>query len=520
MIGSVKTPTLPYVYLECVAIGAVAILEEDSGETPVTGLTHISSSSVRHLRWSALLCLMLGMLLAIVSPSLAQESQPRVQVVKIDGTITPVMAQYVDRGIKKAERDNAAAVVLEIDTPGGLSSAMDDIVNDILQSEVPVIAYVSPQNARAASAGVYITYASHIAAMAPGTNIGSASPVQIGGDADSDGTSTMERKVLNDAIARIENLANLRGRNAEWAVSAVRDAANITADRALELGVINLMASDLDTLLNEVDGLQVALANGETVTLVTAGAQTATTNMNAIEEFLQLISDPTIAYLLLSIGSLGIFLELSNPGGFVPGIIGVICLILGFYALGTLPVNWTGVLLIGFAFALFFIDLFVTSFGLLLVGGLISFIVGSYLLIDTNVPGYDGVSRPIIWTSAALVLAFATVIGYFVLRSQRRRPTTGKPAILGEVGVVRKELSPTGFVFLEGELWTATAEDLPEGASLPVGSHVEVTAIDGLRLTVRATTAPVDDEIRNAPRREAIVPVGTVMEERSRPVSQ
>jgi membrane-bound serine protease (ClpP class) len=300
----------------------------------------------------------------------------------------------------------------------------------------------------------------------------------------------------------------------------VRDAANITADKALELGVINLIAPDLDTLLNQVDGQQVPLANGETVTLITAGAQTSTTDMNAIEEFLQLISDPTIAYLLLSFGSLGIFLELSNPGGFVPGIFGVICLILGFYALGTLPVNWTGVLLIGFAFALFFIDIFVSSYGLLLVGGLISFIVGSYLLIDTNVPGYDAVSRPIIWTSAALVLAFAAAIGYFVLRSQRRRPTTGKPAILGQVGVVRKELSPTGFVFLDGELWSATAENLPEGASVPVDSHVEVTRIDGLRLTVRPTTAPVDDGIRSASRREAIVPVGTVMEERSHPVSQ
>jgi membrane-bound serine protease (ClpP class) len=463
---------------------------------------------------------MLGTLLSILSPAVAQDSQPRVQVVKIDDTITPVMAQYVDRGIGKAERDNAAAVVLQIDTPGGLSSAMDDIVDDILASEVPVIAYVSPQNARAASAGVYITYASHVAAMAPGTNIGSASPVQMGGGENSDGTSTMERKVMNDAIARIKNLAELRGRNVDWAISAVRDAANITADEALSLGVIDLMAPDLDTLLNDVDGRQVTLANGETATLATAGARTSTTQMNAIEQFLQLIADPTIAYLLLSFGSLGIFLELSNPGSFVPGIVGVVCFILGLYALGTLPVNWTGVLLIGFAFLLFFIDLFVSSYGLLLVGGLISFIVGSYLLIDTNVPGYDEVSRPVIWTSASLVLASAATIGYFVLRSQRRRPTTGTPAILGQVGVVRKALDPTGFVFMDGELWTATAEDLPEGGSLPVGSHVEVVAIDGLRLTVRPTTAPVEDDVRDAPRREAIVPIHTVTEERRRPASR
>ncbi|HVL23770.1 MAG TPA: nodulation protein NfeD [Thermomicrobiales bacterium] len=463
-----------------------------------------------------MLCLLLGTLLALASPAIAQQSQPRVEVIQIDGTITPVMAQYVDRGIKKAEHDNAAAVVLEIDTPGGLSSAMDDIVDDILQSEVPVIAYVSPQNARAASAGVYITYATHIAAMAPGTNIGSASPVQIGNE-DSNGQSTMERKVMNDAIARIENLAKLRGRNVDWAISAVRDAANITADEALSLGVIDLIAPDLDTLLTDVDGMQVPLANGETVTLSTAGARTSTIHMNGIEQFLQLISDPTIAYLLLSFGSLGIFLELANPGGYVPGVVGLICFILGFYALGTLPVNWTGVLLIGFAFLLFFIDLFVSSYGLLLTGGLISFIVGSYLLIDTNVPGYSEVSRPIIWTAASLIVAGAAAIGFFVVRSMRRRPATGKPAILGQVGVVRTELNPTGFVFLEGELWTATAEGLPAGGSLPAGTNVEVTAIDGLRLTVRKTTTPVVDEVRNTPRQESIVPVSTIMEEGRRP---
>ena len=471
----------------------------------------LSLSSRLMLRWAAMACLLLGMALALTGPSLAQDAQPRVHLLKIDGTITPVMAQYVDRGIDKAARDNAAAVVLEIDTPGGLSSAMDDIINDILASEVPVVAYVSPQGARAASAGVYITYAAHIAAMAPGTNIGSASPVQLGGEG-GDGTSTMERKVMNDAVARIRNLATLRERNVEWAEQAVREAANITADEALTLDVIDLMAPDLATLLDAIDGRQVSLANGELVTLTTAGARVSTSGMNGIEQALQLISDPTIAYLLLSIGSLGIFLELSNPGGFVPGIIGVLSLILGFYALGTLPVNWTGVLLIGFAFLLFFIDLFVTSFGLLLVGGLISFIVGSYLLIDTNVPGYDGVSRPIIWTSAALVLAAAAAVGYFVLRAQRRRPATGAPAMLGAVGEVRRELSPTGLVFLDGELWTATAEGLPEGALLPVGSHVEVIAIDGLRLTVRPTTAPVRNPVHAAPRQEGIIPVRTLRE--------
>lgn len=466
----------------------------------------VPSPSRLALRWAAMVCLLLGMVLGITGPALAQTSQPRVERLKIDGTITPIMAQYVDRGIDKAARNGAAAVVLEIDTPGGLSSAMDDIIQDILQSRVPVIAYVSPQGARAASAGVYITYASHIAAMAPGTNIGSASPVQLGGDG-GDGTTTMERKVINDAIARITNLATLRGRNVEWAVSAVREADNITADEALRLGVITLMAPDLDTLLANLDGTDVPLGDGRTVTLQTAGAEVVTTRMNGIEQVLQLVSDPTIAYLLLSIGSLGIFLELSNPGGFVPGIVGALSFILGLYALGTLPVNWTGVLLIAFAFALFFIDLFVPSFGILLVSGLISFIVGSYLLIDTNVPGYDAVSRPIIWTAAALALVAAATVGYFVLRSQRLRPTTGAPAIVGMVGEARQELAPTGLVFIDGEFWSATAERLPEGESLPAGSRVEVVAIDGLRLTVRPTVAPITNPVRAAPRQEDIVAV-------------
>jgi membrane-bound serine protease (ClpP class) len=212
----------------------------------------------------------LGTALLVIQPALAQEGSGTVRVVDIDGTITPAMASYVDRSMKSAQRDNVDAIVLHINTPGGLSTAMDDIVNDILQSEVPVIAWVGPTNARAASAGVYITYATHIASMAPGTNIGSASPIQLGGDGEQTGETTSERKVMNDAVARIENLAKLRDRNVNWAISAVRDADNITADKALELGVINLLAPDIETLLQDIHGMQVNLANGETVTLNTS----------------------------------------------------------------------------------------------------------------------------------------------------------------------------------------------------------------------------------------------------------
>jgi membrane-bound serine protease (ClpP class) len=448
--------------------------------------------------------LLVGSILSVAGASFGQETRTEVRQIDIDGTITPAMASYVDRGISSAERDGVNAIVLRVDTPGGLSSAMDDIVTDILESEVPVIVYVAPGNARAASAGVYITYASHIAAMAPGTNIGSASPVQGTGE---DIDSTMERKVVNDAVARIENLAELRGRNVEWAIAAVRDAENITATRALEIGVIDLMAPTLEALLEEVDGREVELQDGEVVTLATAGADVTTTGMNAIESFLQLISEPTIAYLLLSFGSLGIFLELSNPGQFVPGTIGAISFILGFYSLGTLPVNWTGLLLIAFGFALFFMEIFVTSFGILTVGGLAAFIVGSYMLIDENVPGYGEISRPVIWTSAGLVMVSALIVGYLVVRTQRKTSSTGKTGLIGEIGAVRTALAPSGMVYVGGELWSAVAEGLAEGESIPAGTAVEVIAVDGLRLRVRQTSAVRRGDMHRTSRHESLVPV-------------
>ena len=438
---------------------------------------------------------------ALMSVS-AQSATPNVAIIEIDGTITPAMASYVKSSIGDAERDDAAAIVLRIDTPGGLSTAMDDIVNAIIASEVPVIAWVGPTNARAASAGVYITYASHIAAMAPGTNIGSASPVSADG---SDMTDTMENKVVNDAVSRIRNLAELRDRNEEWAVSAVVEADNITATEALELGVVNLLAPDIPSLLNDVHGTTVTLQSGDSATLNTADASVDTIEMNAFESFLQLISDPTIAYLLISFGSLGIFLELSNPGTFIPGIVGVVSFILGFYGLGTLPVNWTGIALIALAFALFFIDLFVSSYGLLLVGGMISFVLGSYMLIDESVPGYGTVARPVIWVCSALVLLSAISIGTLVIKLQRSAPTTGKNAMIGEIATVRQELHPDGMVFFDGELWSATLDHENERA--PVGAHVRIVDVVGIRLTV-ANTAEIDvNEVAATSRRETLVPV-------------
>jgi membrane-bound serine protease (ClpP class) len=451
-----------------------------SGDDGRQGVPLNQSPRSTRIRILALLSVFLGLTLSLISPVFAQ-NQSKVEVVSIDGTITPVMARFVERGINRAENRNANAVVLEIDTPGGLSSAMDDIIRSILESDVPVIAYVTPRGAHAASAGVYISYASHVSAMAPGTNIGSASPVSSDG---SDIDETMERKVTNDAVAKIRNLADFRGRNADWAEDAVRDAVNIGADEALQLGVIDLIAPDVTTLLNDVNGRQITLNNGQTVTLATAGADTHSFKMNFIESVLQLISDPTIAYLLLSVGTLGIFLELSNPGAFIPGIVGAISLVLGLFGLGTVPVNWTGVLLIGIGFGLFFLDIFVASFGILLISGLACFIIGSYMLIDTTVPGYDGVSRPIIWASAACVLAAAAFVGLSVMRIRRKKPQTGKQTLIGEIGEVREALTPRGMIFVNGELWSAQLET---GISehLPIGSKVEVVAVEGLLMTVK-----------------------------------
>jgi membrane-bound serine protease (ClpP class) len=449
--------------------------------------------------------MLVGMVLFAASGAIAQSSAPQVRLLTIDGTITPPMAQYIERGIRAAERDDAAAIVLEIDTPGGLSSAMDDIDRAILESEVPVIAWVAPRGARAASAGVFITYASHIASMAPGTSIGSASPVSSDG---SEMTETMQAKVTNDAVSTIRNLAEFRGRNADWAEQAVRQAVNITADQALDLGVIDLVAADIDTLLREVDGRQVTMANGDLLTLATAGADVRETSMNLIERFLQFIADPTIAYLLMSFGALGVFLELSNPGEFVPGIVGAVCLILGLFALGTLPVNWTGLALIGLAFVLFFIDIFVTSFGVLLLAGLASFIVGSYLLVDGSVPGYDGVSPVVIWTAAGLIAASALFIGGAVLRAMRSKPVTGESSMIGDQAEVRRTLDPDGMVFLHGEHWTATRQG--DGPPIPVGAVVRVAAVQGLRLFVEPVPDAtwVGDPLRPAtPSADDVMPI-------------
>ena len=437
-------------------------------------------------RAAALLFLAVGALSPFVS-TFAQSEQPVVIVGEIDGTITPVMARYVEKTIERAERDGAAAVVFEMDTPGGLGSAMDDIIDDFTRSEVPVVVYVAPRGARAASAGVFITYGAHVAAMAPGTNIGSASPVFLGADGStSDVDDTMTRKVTNDAVARIRNLANQYGRNADWAESAVRDAANITADEALQLGVIEYIAPDLPTLLDEIDGITVELASGPVV-LSTASARTVDAPMSIFERFLQFLSNPTIGYIFLSLGMLGLFFELSNPGGLVPGIAGAIAILIGLVSLGTLPINWAGAALMALAFVLFIADLFLPSAGLLTAGGIAAFVLGSFMLIDEGIPGYE-LSRWVVWTIALCLGAFFLAMGALALKSRFNRPNVGRDGLIGVIGAVRQTLAPSGMVFAQGELWSATLDESTGHHELEEGKSVVVTGLDGLRLIVRPAT--------------------------------
>jgi len=437
-----------------------------------------------------LLAWVLGLALLIQNTAAIGE---RVYLLEVDGPITPVMADYVARGIDEAARNGAEAVVIRLDTPGGLSSAMDDIVQDILQSPVPVIVYVAPEGARAASAGVFITYAAHIAAMAPATNIGSASPVLIGQDGQPTETDdTMQRKVVNDAVAKIRSLAERHGRNADWAEQAVREAVNITAEQAAALGVVDLVAPSLDALLDAVDGRTITTSAGA-VTLRTRDAEVVTVGMTTLERFFQMLSDPNIAYILLSLGMLGLFFELANPGSILPGVLGGILLLLGLYALGTLDVNWTGVLLMGFAFLLFLIDLYVPTHGVLTLGGIISFALGSLLLLQSPANPAFQLSRAVIIAVTGTVAALFLILVYLVARSHARRPATGKEALIGARAIVRRALEPEGMVFVEGELWRARSLSGP----IPAGQTVRVVGLEGLVLLVE----PLTEETAAEPQR-------------------
>jgi len=426
---------------------------------------------------------LLAMALAAPMPASAQGSY--VAVVPLQGIINPVMASYVERAIGQAEETGAAAVVIEIDTPGGLDTSMRAIIQRIMASKVPIIVYVAPAGARAGSAGVYITYASHIAAMAPNTNIGSAHPVAMGNDGSEQQMSdAMQQKVTNDAVAYIRGIAQSRGRNADWAEKAVRESVNVTAQEAVDLKVVDLVANDLPSLLDQVDGRTVQLSSGK-VTLATRGLPVERIEMTPFESLLHAASDPTIAYILLSLGTMGLIFELSNPGAILPGVVGGICLLFALFGLGTLPVNIAGLLLIGFGFLLFAVDIFAPTHGILTGGGAIAFVLGSLMLINTRNAPFLEISRAaILSVSLGLTAFFAFVVGA-VVKSRRRRPTSGQEGLLGQVGKAKTTLDPAGMVFLNGELWKA----ISEAGNVAEGDLVEIVGTRGLTLIVKPRAA-------------------------------
>ena len=436
-------------------------------------------------RWRGALLVLGVLLLALGLAGCARSIAEKhaVHVVTIDGIINPVMARYVEQAIGTAEKSDAAAVVLRLDTPGGLDSSMRDIVQRIESSRVPVITYVWPPGARAASAGTFITLAGNVAAMAPNTAIGAAHPVGSGGE---DIPGTLGDKITNDAAAYITGIAKLRGRNADWAERAVRQSISADEEDAVRLNVVDLTAPDLPSLLSAVDGRSVELLTGS-ATLNVARAPVVENNMTLVQQFLLILSDPNIAFILLSVGLAAIAIEFLNPGFILPAVVGSIALLLAFFSLGTLPVNWAGVLLILLAFALFFAELLVQGFGALGVGGIVALILGGLLLTSTSNPEFQ-VSRWLIYGWAAMIGVFFLMIMSAILRMRRMPSVTGAQALVGRAAVVRSPLDPNGQVFLQGERWQATSEEGP----VEQGERVIVTGVRGLRLTVRRASSEAE----------------------------
>jgi membrane-bound serine protease (ClpP class) len=430
------------------------------------------------LRIIRVLMLVIGLFLVIIAPIRAQIA-PRIDVLTVKGTINPVLTNYINRGIKQAEETGATAVIIQMDTPGGLDTAMRDIIQAIINSRVPVVVYVAPAGARAASAGTYITLSAHVAVMAPNTAIGAATPVALGTEGEAQMSEEMKRKVLNDAIAYIRDLASTHGRNAEWAEKAVREGVSASSQEALELHVVDMIAPDLNSLISQLNGRQVTLINGQEVTLNTHGASINYVDMRLIEDFLYTIADPNIAYLLLSLAMLGILVEVFSPGLIFPGVVGAISLLLAFFSLGVLPVNWAGVLLIVLAFGLFIGEVLTTSFGLFTAGGVVSLVIGSLILFQ----GASPVFRVNPWLIAGVTMFITGVFAFVINRAihvHRKQATTGREELPGKRAVARTALNPEGTVFYKGELWSA----ISDGDTIKAGQEVIITKTEGLTLHV------------------------------------
>jgi membrane-bound serine protease (ClpP class) len=405
----------------------------------------------------------------------------RALVVNIEGGIGPAVTMYVEEGLEAARAAGNAMLVLRMNTPGGLDSSTRDIIRTILASDVPVATYVSPSGARAASAGTYILYASHVAAMAPSTNLGAATPVQMGGigGGDDDGETAMTRKVVNDAVAFIRGLAELRDRNADWAEAAVREAASLTASAAVEQNVADFVATDMRGVIDGANGMVVTLPQGR-VSLETTGAAIVDFEPRFMTRLLNVITNPNIAYILMLIGIYGLIFEFANPGIIFSGVIGAICLVLGLFALNLLPINYAAFALVGIGIALMIAEAFSPSFGILGIGGAIAFALGSLMIFDGDIPGFE-LSIYVVLASTAVTALIVVVAVTAALRSFRSPASTGDRALMGEPARVISWAGGTGEIEVHGERWHAISD-----SPLAPGQPVRVTSRKGLKLQVEA----------------------------------
>jgi membrane-bound serine protease (ClpP class) len=433
----------------------------------------MSKRLFKALRLAFFIALLAGVLLSV---AVSASSQP-VRILHVEGVIVPIVADYIDRGISQAEEENAAVCIIELDTPGGLLDSTETMVKRIMNADVPVVVYVSPKGAWAASAGTFITLSAHIAAMTPGTTIGAAHPVAAGGE---EIPEEQMQKIVEFSSKWMETIAQERGRNIDEAKLAVTESKSFTDVDALDANLIDLRADSLDSLISQIDGWEVTLAGGREVTIDTAGYELARREMSFSERFLHAISNPNIAYILLSIGSLGIMAEIYNPGMFFPGITGAISLLLAFYALNVLEARWGGILLILLAFGLFIGEVLTTTFGLFTAGGIVALVLGSLILF----PGGGALFQISPWLIATVVILVAAFFGFAVnrvIRAHRRQAYTGREELAGKKAIVQVALDPEGMVLFKGERWTAVSE---RGKVKP-GEEVIITKVEGLKLYVK-----------------------------------
>jgi membrane-bound serine protease (ClpP class) len=423
------------------------------------------------------------MLFFILQPVCADNAktdrQREILVITVNGVINPVAAEYISKSIKRASEMRAEALIIELDTPGGLDTSMRSIVKEIIGSTVPVVVFVSPSGARAASAGVFITLSAHIAVMSPGTNIGAAHPVAVGEKMD----KVMAEKATNDAAAYIKSIAEQRGRNAKWAENAVRKSVSITETEALKNNVIDMISKDINSLLSEIDNREVKTAAGSKI-LKTSGIKIVRHEVGLRHKILNFISDPSVAYILMLLGFYGLFFELTNPGSLFPGIFGAISLILAFYSFQTLPVNYAGLLLIITGIILFILEVKVASYGMLTVGGLICLILGSLMLFESPSP-FLRLSLSIILPAAIVTAAFFILTFRLAYRAHKRKPVTGTEGLIGLECVAKTDIRPDGgTVLLHGEFWAAYSDSF-----IPKGEKVVVEDVKGLKVKVKRASA-------------------------------